>query len=68
MVSAASPAAYQLLKLRDDKEAKYLPEDQDQSFHHTTAQQLFMCSRSGIDIQTLVALITKRVNKPDDYD
>ena len=66
--SAASPAAENLFKVGNEKDAKYLPEEQSQRFHHTTAQQLFMCSRSRRYIQTAVAVITTRVNDPYEYD
>ena len=68
MAIAASPAVENLFKVRTEKKAKYLPEDQAQTFHHTTAQILFMCSQACKDIQTEVEFITTRVNHPnEDY-
>ena len=68
MGSAASPAAENLFNVRDEKDTKYLPEYQAQNFHHTTAQILFICSRSHRDIKTAVAFITMRFNQTDEYD
>ena len=44
--SATSPAQDHLFKVRDKSDSDYRPptEDLAQSFHHTTAQLLFMCS------------------------
>ena len=66
--SAASPSAEHLFKVRDEKEAKYLPGEQAQSFHHTTAHLLFMCSRARRDIQISVVFLTTRVKQPDEDD
>ena len=68
--SAASPAQDHLFKVRDESDPDYKPltEDLAQSFHHTTAQLLFMCSRARRDIQTAVAFLTTRVKKPDQDD
>ena len=64
--SEASPAAEHLSKVRDEKGAKYLPEEQAKCFHHTTSQLLFMRSRAHRDIQTEVAFIKKRDKHPDE--
>jgi len=68
--SAASPAQDHLFKVRDESDPDYKPltEDFAQSFHHTTTQLLFMCSRARRDIQTAVAFLTTRVKKPDQDD
>ena len=63
--SAASPAAEILFNVREDKDTKYLPEEQAKSFHHTIAQLLFMCSQERRDIQTVVSFITTRVKQPN---
>ena len=65
---AASPAADHLFKIMDEKESTYLSEEQAQSFHHTTAQLLFMCIRYSRDIQTAVIFFTTIVKKPDEND
>jgi hypothetical protein len=44
--SCATPAADHLLTVQDKKEAKFLPEEQAQAFHHTVAQLLFLCKRT----------------------
>ena len=64
--SAESPDAENLSKVRDDKDAKYSPEEQAQSFHRTTAQLLLICSWVHRDIKTEVAFITTRVKQPDE--
>ena len=63
--SATSSPAEHLFKVRYKKEAKNLLEDQDQSFHHATAQLLLMCSWERMDIQTAVEFFTNRVNQPN---
>ena len=56
----ATPAAGHLLQVRDEGEAKYLPEEQAQAqvFHHVTVQLIFVSSREHMDIQTAVAFLT----------
>ena len=63
-----SPSVEHLFKVGDDKDTKYLPEEQAQSFHHTTAQLLFICSRSCRNIETTVAFLTTRVRQTDEDD
>ena len=65
---SVSPSVEHLFKVRDDKDTKYLPEEQAQSFHHTTAQLLFICSRSRRNIETTVAFLTTRVRQTDEDD
>jgi hypothetical protein len=43
---AATPAAAHLFKVRDEKEAQALKEEQVLAFHHTVAQLLFMATRA----------------------
>ncbi len=62
---ATSPTKEHLFNIRDEKEAKYLPEEKAQEFHHVTAQLLFLCNRTCRDVQTVVAFLTTRVKKPD---
>ncbi len=65
---AATPAAAHLFKVRDEKEAQPLKEEQVLAFHHTIAQLLFMATRARQDIQTAVAFLTTRVKNPDEDD
>jgi hypothetical protein len=60
----SSPAADHLFQVRPS-EAKPLPEEQAQAYHHTTAQLLFL---SGVrrEIQTTVAFLTTRVKLLDE--
>ena len=58
MGGAASPSTENLFKVRDEKDTKYLLEEQAQSFHHTTSKLLFMCSWARSNIQTAVAFLT----------
>ena len=62
---AATPAAAHLFKIRDEKEARPLGEEQALAFHHTVAQLLFMATRARRDIQTAVVFLTTRVKNPD---
>ena len=62
---AATPAADHLFSVRDAEEAKYLPEEKAITFHHNTAQLLFLSSQARRDIQTAVSFLTTRVKKPD---
>ena len=65
---AATSAAENMFSLRDADEAKYLPEEKDIAFHHTTAQFLFLRLRARRGIQTAVSFLTTRVKKPDEDD
>jgi len=68
--STASPAQNHLFKVRDESDPGYelLTEDLAQSFHHTAAQLLFVCSRARRDIQTDVTFLTAKVKKSDQDD
>ena len=68
MGKATTPAADHLLSVRDADKAKYLQEEKSVSFHHTTAQFLFLISRASRDIQTAISLLTARFKKPDEDD
>ena len=63
-----SPAGDHLFKIRDKSEAVYIPEEQDGSSHHTTAQQLYIATRWRRYVQTTVTFLTIRVKKPDEDD
>ena len=64
----ASPAADHLFTVRDETEAKLLPEEQARAFHHATAQVLFLSARARRDIQPCTAFLTTRVRAPDEDD
>ena len=62
---APCPAAAHLFQVRDEKDTEYISEEKAREFHHVTAQLLFLCNRAHRDIQTAVAFLTTRVNRPD---
>jgi hypothetical protein len=66
--TATSPAAEHLFKVCYESEARFLPEEQAQDFHHVVAQLLFLSSRARRDIQTAVAFLCTRVKRPDEDD
>jgi hypothetical protein len=66
--SCVTPAANHLFTIRDKKEAKFLPEEQAQAFHHTVAQLLFLCKCTQHDIQTADSFLTTSVKCPDKDD
>jgi hypothetical protein len=57
-----------LFDVREETEARPLEEEWAITFHHTTAQLLFMAMRAQRDIQTVVAFLTIRVKSPDKVD
>jgi hypothetical protein len=63
----STPAADHLFAVRPSAEARLLPKDQAQGFHHTTAQLLFL-SWVCRDIQTPVSFLMTRVKHPDEDD
>ncbi len=63
-----TPAANNLFKIRDQKDAKPLEEKRALAFHHMVAQLLFMATRARRDIQTAVAFLTTLVKDPDEDD
>jgi hypothetical protein len=66
--SFATPAANHLFTVQDKKEAKILPKEQAQAFHHTVAQLLFLCKCTQHNIQTPVSFLTTRVKCPNKDD
>ena len=66
--AAATPAAEHLFNIREVSKDKILPEEQAQSFHHTTAQLLFLCARARPDIRTAVSFLCTRCTAPDKDD
>jgi hypothetical protein len=61
---AAMPATDHLFQIRDEKEARPLPEEQALAFHHTVAQLLFIATRARWDIQMTAAFLTTWVKSP----
>ena len=66
--TAKTPASDNLFKVRDETEAKFLPEEQAVVFHSFTASLLFLSQRARRDIQTAVSFLTTRVKRPDEDD
>jgi hypothetical protein len=63
----STPAGDCLFQVHPPTEATFLPDEQTNAFHHTTAQLLFL-SRVCRDIQTTVAFLTTCVKHPDNDD
>jgi hypothetical protein len=66
--SCATPAANHLFAVQDKKEAKFLPEEQAQAFHHTVAQLLFLCKSTWHNIRTAVSFLTTGTKGPNKDD
>ena len=67
-MTAATPAAIHLFLVRNEQEAKLLPEEQAINFHYNVAKLLFISTRASRGIQTAVAFMSTRVKKPDEDD
>ena len=65
---ASTPAADYLFGVREETNAKKLPEEQAIEFHHIVAQLLFISNQARRDIQTAVAFLTTQVKGPDEDD
>jgi hypothetical protein len=63
--SCTLPAGNHLFTVRAALEAKFLPEEQAQVFHHTVAQLLFLCKQTCRDIQTAVYFLTTCMKRPN---
>ncbi len=63
-----SPTGDRLFDIRDEMDARPLKEERAVAFHHTTAQLLFMATRSRRDIQTALAFLTTRIKNSDKDD
>jgi hypothetical protein len=65
-----TPAADHLFQVREEDEARFLPEEQATAFHHAVAQLLFLflSARARRDIQPVTAFLTTRVKRPDEDD
>jgi hypothetical protein len=66
IVTHVSPATDHLFTVRDETKATLLPEEQACTFHHATAQVLFLSARARRDIQPCTAFLTTRVKYPDE--
>ena len=67
--TAPTPAANHLFEIETRTEnMKLLSAEQKQTFHHITAQLLFLSKRTRPDIQTAIAFLTTRVSRPDIHD
>jgi hypothetical protein len=64
--SSTSPTGNHLFTVQDALEAKFLPKVQEQAFHHTVAQLIFLCKRTCRDIQTVISFLTIRVKHLDE--
>jgi hypothetical protein len=64
---SSTTAADHLFNVHPHHKASFLPEEQARSFHHMTAQLLFL-SRVRRDIQPTIAFLTTRVKQPDEDD
>ena len=64
--TAASPAGDHLFKTNDKCEK--LSVEKKETFHHYTAQLLFLSKRARPDLQTAVAFLCTRVHSPDQDD
>ena len=61
---AKTLAACHLFNVNDS--AKKIPEEKAQPFHHMIAKLLYICRRTGQDIQTAVAFLCTSVKDPDE--
>jgi hypothetical protein len=66
--TSSCPHNEHLFKIRDESEAKFLPEEQAVQFHHTVAQLVFLQKRARRDIQTATSFLSSRVKQPDEDD
>ena len=61
---SATPAAKHLFEVNEEN-PKYLDIERKQTFHHNVAKLLFLSKRERPGIQTAVAFLCTRVQKPD---
>jgi hypothetical protein len=64
---SSTPASDHFFKIPPPHKAPYLPKEQARSFHHTTAQLLFLLCVQW-DIQMTIVFLTTRVKQPDEDD
>ena len=63
---ASTPATEHLFKINDTP--TYLDKKEAMFFHHNVAKLLFLCKRAHPDMQTVVAFLSTRVQRPDHDD
>ena len=67
--TAPTPAANHLFEIETrTSNIQLLSAEQKETFHHITAQLLFLSKRTRPDIQTAIAFLTTRVSRPDVHD
>ena len=66
--TAATPASEHLFQVGDEKNRKFLPDEQAQHFQHTVAQILFLCIRARPYMQPFIYFLTTIVRFPEEYD
>ena len=59
-------AAEHLFQVREEKNAKLIPEEQTIQFHHIVEKLLFVCTKAHQDIQMEVAFLTTCVKSPNE--
>ena len=64
--TATTPAAEHLFKINEAP--TYLSDAEAMFFHHNVAKLLFLCKRARPDLQTAVAFLSTRVQRPDRDD
>ena len=64
--TATTPAAEHLFKINEAP--TYLGDAEAMFFHHNVAKLLFLCKRARPDLQTAVAFLSTRVQRPDRDD
>ena len=63
-----TPAAEYLFKVREEGEAKLLPEEQAIIFHRIVAKLVYLQARARRDLQLATSFLTTRVKRPDEDD
>jgi hypothetical protein len=57
----ACPTGDISFKIQEDRDREILCEEMAKHFHRTTAQLLFLCNQTRLDVETLISLLTTRV-------
>ena len=65
-MTSFTTAVDHFFKVHDEIKSQYLLEERAQTFHPTMSQLMLIISKASQYIQTVVALITTSVNKPDE--
>jgi len=64
--TAKTPAAKDLFTVSDN--AKKLPEEKAQLFHHLVAKLLYLCKRTTHEIQNAMVFLCTRVKQSDKHE